>query len=151
MYLTYPSNNTPPFTTQGSDYYTQQNFQNGSLPYRPVSYFPPIYQPQPVTQSGLLNGRFIQKPEDIKPNEISMDGSLSLFPQEDMSCIYVKTWDTSGQIRTIKFVKEEMLDKPEEETQESSILKRLDRIENLLMNGQFHKPKTNEATKNSSV
>lgn len=60
-------------------------------------------QPQPQTYN-ILSGRIIANPQEIRPNEVSMDGSLSLFPMNDGSCIYVKSWGADGNIQTIKFI-----------------------------------------------
>lgn len=35
-----------------------------------------------------------------------MDGSVSLFPQNDYSAIYAKTWTKDGTIATVKYVPE---------------------------------------------
>lgn len=50
-----------------------------------------------------LNGRFVGRVEDVTANEVSMDGSVSLFPTNDMSVIYAKSWNADGTIKTIAY------------------------------------------------
>lgn len=41
---------------------------------------------------------------EIPPNDVPMDGTVSLFPTEDYSCIFAKHWNKDGKITTTKFV-----------------------------------------------
>lgn len=41
---------------------------------------------------------------EIAPNDVPMDGSVSLFPTENYSCIFAKHWNKDGKITTTKFV-----------------------------------------------
>ena len=82
------------------------------------TYFPqqPTYtSPQPAipnvqqaNQSGPASpsvcGRVISNPDSIAPQEVPMDGSISVFPMQDNSAIFVKRWNADGTIKTIKFV-----------------------------------------------
>lgn len=91
-----------------------------------------------------ISGRVVSSPNEITPNEIPMDGTVSLFPTSDYSTIYAKAWNTNGQIETVKFV----VSKPEEVTTEKSdggtkaaldaINARLDKIEKAV---SYHKDK----------
>lgn len=86
-------------------------------PYYPTSYYPQ-YQPQQTylpsnTQPNLasmsqrhtsLSGRMVNSETDIMPNEVIMDGSISLFPLSDYSSIIAKQWNANGTISTIKYV-----------------------------------------------
>lgn len=86
-------------------------------------------------RANTISGRVVSSPNEITPNEIPMDGSVSLFPTSDYSTIYAKAWNTNGQIETVKFI----VAKPEEVTAEKSddgtkaaldaINARLDKIE----------------------
>lgn len=49
-------------------------------------------------------GRVISNPDSIAPQEVPMDGSISVFPMQDNSAIFVKRWNADGTIKTIKFV-----------------------------------------------
>src|SRR5690625_4963374 len=55
----------------------------------------------------VLPGRQVANSDEITPQEVPMDGSVSLFPQQDYSCIYAKTWTKEGTIATLKFVPEQ--------------------------------------------
>ena len=78
--------------------------------------------------------------EEILPQEVPMDGSVSLFPQNDYSCIYAKTWTKEGTIATMKFVPEQ----PQNgEPKKSPLEERLDRIDQQLesLNKKLNKPR----------
>lgn len=116
-----------------------------SMPYGQVQnpYIPtPSYQPPTVpnpSQSSQMNqirpqgilGRMIANPNEITPQEIPMDGSISMFPMQDGSAVYGKFWDSNGQIKTIRFIPENV-----EQTQPddpfAAINARFDALENLI-------------------
>lgn len=60
-------------------------------------------QTQPNRQSGI-RGRIINSENEILPQEIPMDGTVSLFPMADFSCIFAKKWLSNGTIETQKYV-----------------------------------------------
>ncbi len=86
-------------------------------PYYPTSYYPQ-YQPQQTylpsnTQPNLasmsqrrssLSGRIVNSETDVMPNDVIMDGSISLFPLSDYSAIIAKQWNANGTISTIKYI-----------------------------------------------
>ena len=83
-----------PYTSQPYDY----------VPYPQAT---PLAQPQqfrPMTQG--LSGRMVNSLGEITPQEVTMDGSVSLFPQSDYSCIYAKAWNPDGTIKTVRYVPE---------------------------------------------
>ena len=41
---------------------------------------------------------------EIAPNDVPMDGTVSLFPTENYTCIFAKHWNKDGKITTTKFV-----------------------------------------------
>lgn len=51
-----------------------------------------------------IRGRVISDISQITPNEVPMDGSVSLFPSQDYSCVYAKQWAADGTIKTMKYV-----------------------------------------------
>lgn len=59
-------------------------------------------QPMPQQIAGI-NGRVVQAVENINANEVPMDGSMAFFPKQDMSEIYVKSWNANGRIKTIVY------------------------------------------------
>lgn len=55
----------------------------------------------------MIPGRLVANADEITPQEVPMDGSVSLFPQNDYSAIYAKTWTKDGTIATMKFIPEQ--------------------------------------------
>lgn len=106
-------------------------------------YYQPYYQP-PTWQSPLpapqkpvgIAGRTISNVSDVTPNEVPMDGSVSLFPMKDYSAIFAKAWNGDGTIRTVRYVPE-----MEQESEDSTkqIIERLDKIEKALYRQKFDK------------
>lgn len=137
------SNQFNPMQNPGFQY---PGFQYGQTqpPYVPT----PAYQ-QPITNpvqnqnqnrsQGIL-GRMISNPNEITPQEIPMDGSISMFPMQDGSAVYGKFWDSNGQIKTIRFIPENV-DQPQQQDPFVAINTRLDSIEELLKKRQkpYHK------------
>lgn len=83
------------------------------------------------SQRNVLYGRFVNSIEEITPNEVPMDGSISIFPRNDYAEIYVKTWDTNGTIKTFTFVPQQTIEEKELNINDI-VLERLDNIEKLL-------------------
>lgn len=69
---------------------------------QPQQYYSPVQQ----LPSYTIPGRLVNNGDDIRPNEVPMDGRVGLFPQSDYSCIYAKAWTSNGTIITTKFVPE---------------------------------------------
>lgn len=134
---------TNPYMPQPYPTYAQQMSQAYVQPQQ--AYSPPI-QPQFVG----LNGRIVDDEGDIKPNEIPMDGSISLFPAKDFSCIYVKKWGSDGKLYPYKFVPErtEEPSKQEETGDIVRIKEQLNRIEKLLTRSPKPKNYRKEDEKN---
>ena len=82
----------------------------------------------------VLHGRVVGSPQEIRPNEIPMDGTASLFPMADDSCIYAKAWGPDGMIQTIRYVPEKPIDgtQPQTPSEFDQVIARLDKIEQLL-------------------
>lgn len=77
-----------------------------------------------------LQGRFVTNGEEITPQEVPMDGSVGLFPQNDYSCIYAKQWTKDGNIQTVRYVPEQVT--PVQTDQKTPLEEHLDRIEEKL-------------------
>ena len=110
---------------------TVPGFQYGQTqpPYVPA----PTYQPQPMNQTrqqGIL-GHMVSNPNEITPQEIPMDGSISLFPMQDGSAVIGKFWDSNGQIKTIRFIPENVEQTPSDDPF-AAINARFDALENLI-------------------
>lgn len=66
----------------------------------------PVQQPQ-QTDNMDPAVRIVKSPEEIKADEIPMNGSIRLFLQEDMKVIHGKRWTNNGVIENIRFIREE--------------------------------------------
>lgn len=88
------------------------------LPYQPYNpmFNPnitnPTYTPQPQPQQSplqsyqqrppIIPGRVVTDINEVTPNEIPMDGRVSLFPKNDYSCIYAKDAKIAEQAAAIQ-------------------------------------------------
>lgn len=93
----YPSGN--PYT-MGTTQYSSPQSQMQYPPFNPTNVQQCSYQPQ---QAAQISGRVVQNENEITPQEVPMDGTVSLFPTADYKCIYAKVWNSDGTIRTLKF------------------------------------------------
>lgn len=126
----------PQPTMQSTPNWNRPVFSNGNQNYLPYN------QQMPSTVGGMtqpipsLSGRMVTSPQEIRPNEVPMDGSVSFFPSSDGSYIYAKFWGPDGNIQTRVFVPEQPVSM--EGTQTSSefdqVMARLDKIEQMLTN-----------------
>lgn len=94
----------------------------------------------------ILPGRVVNNSDEITPQEVPMDGSVSLFPQSDFSCIYAKQWGKDGTIQTVRYIPDQaqQANTPGSATDEqfNLINQRFDKIEKMLA-GINRKPKRN--------
>ena len=108
-----------------------QNNQNwggrNAFPMTQTSAPTPI--PGPMTGVPALHGRIIANPEEIKLNEIPMDGTASLFPMNDDSCIYAKAWGQDGKIQTYRYIREDAEPVDKGSSEFSQVMTHLDKIE----------------------
>ena len=100
--------NYPPYTSQWT---AGQPYGYGA--YSPYKAYPATQQsyPQPQPIPKILNGMMVPSMESIAANDVPMDGTISVFPKQDLSEIYIKKWEPNGTIKTIiyKPLKEETL------------------------------------------
>lgn len=87
------------YVPQYQNPYGQYSQQTNTIPNNP--YTP---QPQAVPRQTYLKGRVVNSENDIRPNEVPMDGSVSFFPLGDGKAIYVKWWGNNGLIEGRVFV-----------------------------------------------
>lgn len=125
------SNINPFYSNQGNNPYTWNNNYTPGTSYAPQTsgymagnQTPNPYQNQ-LNRFQSIPGRLVNNLDEITPQEVPMDGSVSLFPQNDYSAIYAKTWTKDGTIATVKFIPEQ----PQMEPQKSPLEERLDRID----------------------
>lgn len=88
---------------------------------------------QPVPS---LSGRMVTNPQEIRPNEVPMDGSVSFFPSTDGSYIYAKFWGPDGNIQTRVFVPEQPISAEDVQgpSEFDQVMARLEKIEKMLTN-----------------
>ena len=111
-----PYSNDPRFSNQGYDpnYVRSPGYSGFNNYSRPVP---------------TLQGRMVNGVDEITPQEVPMDGSVGLFPQNDYSCIYAKQWTKDGNIQTVRYVPEQ----PAVQTdQKTPLEEHLNRIEEKL-------------------
>ena len=108
------------------------SFSGGS--YRNTPTYPYFNTPQMQPQNqGTILGRMINDESEITPNEVPMDGRISVFPKSDGSEVIIKSWAQNGTISTMRYVPVIEGDTPNQENNPfSDIIDRLDRIEKRL-------------------
>lgn len=105
------------------------------MPYNGQSVTAPLQNEMPYrAQVPALPGRVVNSAEEIMASEVPMDGSVSVFMQRDMSCLYSKQWCSDGTIKTVKYVP--VVESPAESKIdfETAINKRFDKLERLIAN-----------------
>lgn len=110
---------------------------------------PNSYQNQQLNRFQSIPGRLVNNLDEITPQEVPMDGSVSLFPTNDFSAIYAKTWTKDGTIATMKFIPEKQETAPTPNLLEEKINKidkRISSLENRM--NKFAKSRKNEEEPN---
>lgn len=127
-----PNWNQPVFTRGTPNYISNYLSQQTSNPGN-------IAQGAPVPS---LSGRMVSNPQEIRPNEVPMDGSVSFFPSLDGSYIYAKFWGPDGNIQTRVFVPEQTASAEEVQgpSEFDQVMTRLDKIEQLLAKRGQNRP-----------
>lgn len=92
----------------------------------------PVQQMQQPQRPSVVPGRTVASENEIKPNEIPMDGTISLFPLSDYSAIFAKQWKSDGLIHSVKFVPAQIEEQKQEKSFNETVLERLDKIEKML-------------------
>ena len=64
----------------------------------------PYMEPASPNRQLSLRGRSVASENDIRPNDIVMDGGVSFFPKDDGQAIFVKWWGSNGLIEGRVFV-----------------------------------------------
>lgn len=96
---------------------------------------PSLGAPQtPEPSPNFLPARLVQSPEQILAKDVPMDGSVSLFLMQDLSCILARQWNAKGTIDEVRFIREVPQQSAETQSGDalSEIKERLSNIEGLL-------------------
>lgn len=90
----------------GNQMYQQQQFNPYQFNQQQLYQQQPIQQQQQFVQrSNSPYCRMISTMEEIRADEIPMDGSIGIFVKNNMSELYAKSWNSiTGGIDTIKYV-----------------------------------------------
>lgn len=99
------------------------------------TYQQPQQQIQPQQQmftQPSLSGRVVTDYAGISANDVPMDGSIAVFPKNDLSEVQIRSWKPDGTIGTILYRKVEtsaQTDVKAEETTLNELREQLQRIE----------------------
>lgn len=58
------------------------------------------------TENMVSSVRVVKSPNEIKADEILMNGNISLFLQDDLNVVYGKRWTNNGTIDNMRFIRE---------------------------------------------
>lgn len=94
MWLNNMMNSINSMNNQGDKQATQNNNQT------PQNSVQNNQQPEDT----ILSVRVVKSPDDIKVDQVPMNGKISLFIQDDMSVIYGRRWTNDGTIEKLCFV-----------------------------------------------
>lgn len=81
-----------------------QPYPNPYLFQQPAYQMPQYQSYQPSVNVAQINGRLIDNIDSVTANEVSMQG-INVFPKNDLSEVFIKSWQPNGTIQTLKFVK----------------------------------------------
>lgn len=73
----------------------------GSMPVNNSMYNQNVPMQQNYMQQSQMFGRIVNSQDVINANEVPMDGSVAVFPKNDYSEIYLKSWNRNGSIDTV--------------------------------------------------
>lgn len=110
-------------------------------------YIPQVPSVAPTVSQPSLTGHLVASPDEIKPNDIPMNGQAAYFPSSDGKVIYAKAWNTDGSIATVRYVAESAEETPAQPTL-FDIANQLSNIEDLL--SQKPKPAAKRSTRKAA-
>lgn len=99
---------------RANNYYNSlaQGMQNNVGNNSPMGY--PMQQTQPANPP-IIYGKIVQNENDVSPNDVPLDGKIAAFPQADLSCVYLKSWNARGGIDSVRYVPDVATQQPNEE------------------------------------
>lgn len=66
------------------------------------------YNPFQVTPT--FPGRYVEGLDEVRPNEVPMDGQIALFPTKDLSAIYLKSLTGDWRILNFRYILDTSVD-----------------------------------------
>lgn len=147
-----------PYFGYAPSYEQQQNARFQTMGGHQAATYGNYSQPTPLSPvRSYIYGRPVAAPNEITPQEVPMDGTIALFPMQDLSCVYAKTWGADGTIKTMRFVPEPVNDPQNEGQTEgsmdalfASLNQRLDKIEKMLTRKPYHNKPKKEVVQNAA-
>ena len=118
----------------------QYQYQPPQVPQTPQ----PSYTPSPELSG--FGGRYISSVDEVRLDEVPMNGQPCLFPTKDMTSIYLKVWNQDGRLITAKYIldSEQTPQNQPSQNDVQDIRERLNRLESALaMRNQSGKKKGN--------
>lgn len=116
--------------------------------YQPYQFqgYQPQYQPSlPSMPNNGLIGHVVGSHEEIKPQDVPMNGNAAYFPAQDGSVIYAKAWNQNGSISTVRYVPENVGEQVQQPTL-IDVMNQLSDIQDILK-AQPAKPAAKRTTK----
>lgn len=102
---------------------------------------PQMQQSNRTIQNGSLYGRVVGDLNEIVADDVPRTGTVCLFPLQDYSCIYAKQCNPDNSVSTVRYIPEVEPQKEQEpQIDLTSVMQRLDDIENLVKNLNYRKP-----------
>ena len=133
-----------------------QQFQNNWQPTQNMPSNQPLTQNMVSPIQHRINGRTITNPNEISPNEVPMDMTMSLFPLQDNSVIIGKIWDSNGNLQTVRYVPEQPTQQNAQQDPFAALMQhidaRMDAIEDKLnRRNKYHKPNAYRKNQNGNT
>lgn len=85
--------------------------------------------PQMTVQQPGIAGHMIGSHEEIKPNDVPMNGTAAYFPTQDGSAIYAKAWNPDGSITTLRYLPE--IQQPTDDVQAPTLFDIMDQLSDI--------------------
>ena len=111
MALYNPYNSRTPMYGEQAPVYQPYSYNQQAYPYFPPQRprgFQPEQQPMQqqaqnfIPEQGII-GRVVKTQDSIVANDVPMDGSIAVFPLQDLSAIFAKRWNADGTICTVTY------------------------------------------------
>lgn len=59
-----------------------------------------------IDTSPTLPGFYVSNEDEIRPGDVSMDGSIAFFPMKNLSKIFIRQWNGNGELERLTYVME---------------------------------------------
>lgn len=133
---TYPNQGQMYTTPQTNSLYSQMPAQTPGYPTQPAYGVQNSNNYASQAPRPSIPGRPVNDINEVMASEVPMDGSSSIFPLQNGSKVYVKSWQSDGTIKTLTYVREEQ-SVTESESKSNPMVdlinKRFDELEELLI------------------